>query len=427
MRKSNLTHYTALCFLVVTLSISGCRYFPHGSKNDNDPKLPRDTAFVKNQLLVLYSSRSNPDTRQRFVNRVRQNEKYKQFSIRKCHCDLQLELWEGDNITDLLRDESLIKGEIKQTSKTGVTGDGDSVSVSLNMINRVKDGSKGQARMDYAPAEKPDEPITVAVLDTGIDTTLFTTSGYQTFLRPQDRSLELCRTDSRYLGWNFVDSTADFSDNNGMRHGSNVTGLILNENLKKLVYILPLKTHGRDGQGTLFDAMCAMKYAIQAKARLINTSWGGYAGPNAVFERVLEELHANEILVVAAAGNEGVDINVNTFFPASYSSMSGDPHPNVISVTTLKKDDTCHHNYSALRVDVGAVGKMDCLFSTPFGNSHFISGSSFAAPVIAGWIASQYRVAAGGWSKPALLSALHAETSLHSIPKIRTGDGLMQH
>jgi subtilisin family serine protease len=224
-----------------------------------------------------------------------------------------------------------------------------------------------------------------------------------------------------------VDSNANFADDYPGSHGTNVTALILNESDRHSVRILPLKTHGKDGTGTLFDAICAMKYAKKAGARLLNASWGEYGEPNAVFERALDDLQASKILVVVAAGNDGVDIAKRPFFPASYSSMEGsDRHPNVISVTTVKEGDTCHHNYSTLHVDVGAAGRNECLFATPFGEGHFISGTSFATPVITGKIADNFDLGAGP-SKATILTAMHASTNIHSIPEIRTGDGFKQH
>jgi len=379
---------------------------------------------VKNQLLVLFNERTSPDSIARFRAEVQQ--KYKEVRYKKCHCNIQLELWEGDNIEGLLLDTSIIKGEISQTSRTGVRGDNDSISISLNLINNIRDGSKGFERMDYNPKSEKAGPL-IAVLDTGLDTSLFTPDSHSRFLLTQQELPMDCKADAMYAGWNFVDSTADFTDNHAGFHGTNVTALVLSESVRNSFRILPLKTHGKDGTGTLFDAIFAMKYAKKAGAKILNASWGEYGEPNAVFERTLEELETNNILFIAAAGNDGQDIGLHPFLPASYSMMDAvDKHPNVISVTTVKETVPCSHNFSDKHVDVGAVGRSDCAFGTPFGSAHFISGSSFATPVITGIIADGYTYT-GGDTKVNILGIMDGATTLHSIPKIRTGDGFKQH
>jgi len=416
MKKGIIIYLKFISIILAVIFLAGCK--PQKRNTGYSGKSP----YVKNQLLVLFNEGTSQDQIARFRAEVLQ--KYKQLRYKQCHCNIELELWEGDNIEALLRDTSLIKGEIAQTSRTGVRSDGDSVSISLNLINNIKDGLKGFQRMDYKPNSEKGNTL-VAVLDTGLDTSLFTPESLNRFLVAQ-RELPLdCKADKLYAGWNFVDSTADFNDNHAGFHGTNVTALVLNEADKSTIRILPLKTHGKDGTGTLFDAICAMKYAQKAGAKLVNASWGEYGEPNAVFERTLDELQASNLLFVTAAGNDHRDIAVHPFFPASYSTMTPDRHPNVISVTTVKETAACANNFSALHVDVGAVGRSSCSFETPFGAGHIISGSSFATPVITGKIADGFNYP-GGDTKPNILGIMHLTTSFHLIPGIRTGDGFKQ-
>jgi subtilisin family serine protease len=415
MKKGIICHFNLIAVLLGIIFLAGCK-----THKDN-PRYSGKSPYVPNQLLVLFDERSSDDQIANFRSQVRQ--RYKELRYKQCHCNIKLELWEGDNIEGLLRDTSIIKGEIAQTSRTGVRSDGDSVSISLNLINNIRDGLKGLQKMDYKPNSDKGNTL-VAVLDTGLDTSLFTSESLSRFLVAQ-RELPLdCKADKLYAGWNFVDSSADFTDNHPGFHGTNVTSLVLNEADKSTIRILPLKTHGKDGTGTLFDAICAMKYAKKAGAKILNASWGEYGEANAVFEKTLDELQANDMLFVAAAGNDNRDIAVHPFFPASYSMMNSiDRHPNVISVTTVKETDPCSNNFSKQHVDVGAVGRGGCSFETPFGTT--ISGSSFATPVITGKIADGYDYP-GGDTKSNILGIMSLATTFHSIPKIRTGDGFKQ-
>ncbi|HSB92505.1 MAG TPA: S8 family serine peptidase [Flavitalea sp.] len=417
MKKGIVYYCSFISSLLIILVLAGCK--PQRNKPGYSGKSP----YVPKQLVVLFNERTTQDQIAKF--RIDVQQKYKQLRYKQCHCNIKLELWEGDNIEALLRDTSLIKGEIAQTSRTGVREDGDSVSVSLNLINNVRDGSKGPQRMDYKPNSEKGNTL-VAILDTGLDTALFTHQSLGRFLvSPRELPLD-CKTDNLFAGWNFVDSNANFTDNHPRFHGTNVTALVLNEADKSTIRILPLKTHGKDGTGTLFDAICAMKYAKKAGAKILNASWGEYGQPNAVFERTLDELQESNMLFVAAAGNDNRDISLHPFFPASYSMMnSADRHPNVISVTTVKETAPCSNNFSTQHVDVGAVGRGSCSFETPFGGGHTVSGSSFATPVITGKIADGYNHP-GGDTKANILAIMNLETTLHLIPKIRTGDGFKQ-
>jgi subtilisin family serine protease len=417
MKKGIIYNFNLFAVLFGIIVFAGCK-----TQKDKPPYTGK-SPYVPNQLIVLFDERTTAEQVAQFRSQVLQ--KYKELRYKQCHCNIKLELWEGDNIEGLLRDTALIRGEIAQTSRTGVRSDGDTVSISLNLINNIRDGSKGLQRMEYKPTSEKGNTL-VAVLDTGIDTSLFTPESPARFLVSQ-RELPLdCKTDNLFAGWNFVDSTADFTDNHTGFHGTNVTALLLNEADKSTIRILPLKTHGKDGMGTLFDAICAMKYAKKAGAKLLNASWGEYGEPNAVFERTLDELQASNMLFVAAAGNDNRDIAAHPFFPASYSMMnSADRHPNVISVNTVKETAACTNNFSTQHVDVGAIGRGGCSFETPFGAGHIISGSSFATPVITGKIADGYNYP-GGDNKTNILGIMKLATTFHFIPKIRTGDGFKQ-
>lgn len=416
----NLSRFatSAIALLALVLAVASCNHFKAGGhKHLPDPK---------NQVVVLFKQNTSEDRKQNFRNLVRQNFK-RDFDVFKCHCDLQLELWRGDNIAALITDTTVIKGEISPTSRTGVTGD-DTVYLSLNVVDTLKDSGSGSGRMQYV-APNTSRQVIIAVLDTGIDTTMFSSGGYQQFLLRPGETHGACGGAQRFAGWNFIDSNHNFLDDNAGRHGTQVTGLILQEGVKNRIRILPLKTHARNGLGNLFQSICAMKYASKAGANLINASWGSYGIPNRLFEQALTELNNQGVVMVSAAGNDNLNISNHPFYPAAYSGRTGDAnmHPNLISVTTVQNTGICTTNFSPERVDVGALGKsQDCRFNSPFSNTVMIGGSSFATPVITGMLANNFPYSGGGTLKEQMLRTIDPLAAVSSVSEIRTRKGFKQ-
>jgi len=86
-------------------------------------------------------------------------------------------------------------------------------------------------------------------------------------------------------------------------------------------------------------------------ARVINASWGGDSNDMAM-KNAIENAKTHGVLIVAAAGNSGRDIDSQPFYPASYNLS------NIVSVAATDQDDglTSFSNFGAASVDVGAPG-----------------------------------------------------------------------
>ena len=68
-------------------------------------------------------------------------------------------------------------------------------------------------------------------------------------------------------------------DDNADLHGTLVSHYIINEfaaSSGKAVELMTLKTHDKNGSGDLFTSICAIHYAMEMKAQIINASWGFY-------------------------------------------------------------------------------------------------------------------------------------------------------
>ncbi len=136
---------------------------------------------------------------------------------------------------------------------------------------------------------------------------------------------------------------------------------------------LPIKIANADER--LVNAYEAIVYAANQGAKVINCSWGGKLRSGSPFEQdVINYATFNKgSLVVAAAGNDNNDV---PFYPASYK--------NVMSVSMTDANDAKGAASSyGFYVDIAAPGQS--VYSTIQGNSYTSSsGTSFAAPVVAG-------------------------------------------
>ncbi|HEU5365061.1 MAG TPA: S8 family peptidase, partial [Hanamia sp.] len=167
-----------------------------------------------------------------------------------------------------------------------------------------------------------------------------------------------------HYGWDFVDNDNSTFDGTGDDHGTHVSGTIgaIGGNNKGVagvnwhVTIISAKFLGKRG-GTTADAVKAVDYLTDLKIRdglnivATNNSWGGGGYSQALYDAINRANNAN-ILFVAAAGNDGNNIDVKASYPAGYTNA------NIISVAAIDKSGALasFSNYGATTVDIGAPG-----------------------------------------------------------------------
>jgi subtilisin family serine protease len=187
-------------------------------------------------------------------------------------------------------------------------------------------------------------------------------------------------------GWDFVSNDADNTDDfYWPYHGTHVAGIIgaVANNDKGIsgvcwdVKLMALKVLDDDGYGTDARITNAIDYATANGAFLTNNSYGGGDYSSSVKAAITRAQNRNR-LYVAAAGNDSEDNDAEPFYPASYDNG------NIISVlaTTDEDDIAGFSNYGNNSVDLGGPG-VD-IISTKSGGYHSLSGTSQAAPHVAG-------------------------------------------
>ncbi len=267
----------------------------------------------------------------------------------------------------------------------------------LNNTGQVVNGWPGtpdaDADVDAAWSVTTGDPgVVVAVIDTGVDQS-HPDLAANTWVNAGENCAG-CRTDhvdndgngyvDDWRGWDFVGGDNNPADDHG--HGTHVAGTIgavgnngagivgVNWNVR----LMGLKFLGSDGSGTTADAVSAILYAAANGADVLNNSWAGGDFSQSLLEAI-EFADARDALFVAAAGNDGMDNDAVPTYPASYEV------PNVLAVAASDNGDrhAFFSNFGKRSVDVSAPG-VDIYSTWPGGSYQYASGTSMAAPHVAG-------------------------------------------
>lgn len=186
------------------------------------------------------------------------------------------------------------------------------------------------------------------------------------------------------IGWDFVNNDNNPFDDNS--HGTHVAGTIgaMGNNgvgvtgVNWKVSMAGLKFLSASGSGSTSGAVKAIDYAVGNGMDLTNNSWGG-GGYSSTLEAAIRNARDADQLFVAAAGNESNNNDATASYPASYALA------NILAVAAVTNRDqvASFSNYGATTVDIAAPG-VNILSTTPNGNYAYFSGTSMAAPHVAG-------------------------------------------
>lgn len=130
-------------------------------------------------------------------------------------------------------------------------------------------------------------------------------------------------------GFDFVKNQGSPVDFHG--HGTHIAGIIQQASKEvPALRLMILKFYDPGVSGVLAAraTISALKYAIDQNVDLINFSMGGYLPMSEELE-LLQEARRKNIVVIAAAGNDGLDLDSQPFYPGSY------PLPNVLQIMSI--------------------------------------------------------------------------------------------
>lgn len=208
--------------------------------------------------------------------------------------------------------------------------------------------------------------VVVAVFDTGISQN-----------HPDLKDAEIV------YAWNYVDNNSNVTDVDG--HGTLVAGIIAATTNNQVgiagiaakVKLAIFKVLEQSG-GSWMNLSKAVREARGIGADVYVMSLGGTVGGRAgpLVERELNLSYNSGGVIVAAAGNDGADVPT---YPAAYE--------NVIGVGALEKNDT-RASWSNYGTNVELMAPGVSIASTYLEERYaYASGTSFAAPHIAGVVA----------------------------------------
>ncbi len=200
-------------------------------------------------------------------------------------------------------------------------------------------------------------------------------------------------------------------DDNG--HGTQVAGVIADCSLSN-IYIQPYKVLDSKGRGTLISLAAGINCAVNDKVDVINISIG-FEEESDILKSAIDNAEMNDILVISAAGNNGLD---TLYYPASYK--------NVVKVSAINESNILT-NFSTYGngVDFAAPG-IRIKTTTLGGNYITAKGTSIAAPFVSS-IAAVIRAVIPDSSIEDILNIMSDSAILvneHS-PELKYGNGII--
>ncbi|UBV44345.1 S8 family serine peptidase (plasmid) [Deinococcus taeanensis] len=212
--------------------------------------------------------------------------------------------------------------------------------------------------------------VTVAVIDTGIDTAHPAFAGT---LTPAG------------TWWDFISADSDPREmgtvnDRGYGHGTGVAGIILQ--IAPNARILPIRALAPSGEGDSTTIGKAITHAADQGAKVINVSV--VTDKDSDVSKAIEYASLKGAYVIMAAGNQGLD---PILFPARKAFQTNFTGYLGLSVGGIELDNkkSAYSNYGA---DLEVLAPASGIVTTyPGGDIRAVTGTSFATPVVSGVLA----------------------------------------
>lgn len=190
-------------------------------------------------------------------------------------------------------------------------------------------------------------------------------------------------------GFNIIANNSNATDDNG--HGTFISTIIASQvnnaqgiaGINDRATIIPIKVLAADGSGYLSDLIKGIQYAIDQNVAIINLSLATSSYTSAL-NPIIEKAYQRGIIIVAAAGNGGVNITSPTISP-----LNNDGNKNwIIGVGTVdNRGVKPGYANDGLGVDVLAPGD-DLLGYNASNILQYRSGTSISTAVVTGIISA---------------------------------------
>lgn len=201
----------------------------------------------------------------------------------------------------------------------------------------------------------------VMIVDTGYDFK----SKWQSYDSPK---LKLCKSGHKDF------TGTGIHDNNG--HGTHIAGLIGKYADNSNYCVVIVKFFDEKSSKNANTTIDSFKYAIEQNVDIINYSAGGKQFMYEECEIVKKALDKG-IIIVAAAGNNGSDLNLKKYYPAMCD-------PRVLKISNLDSSKRTIAETSNYSDDTILVSGTDLISTTPNDTLSIKSGTSQATAVYTG-------------------------------------------
>ena len=379
MKKSNTSYLTLAAISLILVGILSTCTCPPGYQCPKPAEIVTPT-----QVIIRFNERADksPNARDSIILKFQAKEEVEE--VYKCMCgeDLILIQYQDDPLITPEDRVASAQGDVEHNT-LGSMGDAFlNFEINLDQPQGTNVIVGDSIREDGNP-----NAVTVAVIDGGISREPEYQLDRYIRVNPGENGED---EDGNCLigdfnGYDFTMEDGSSSEIN--IHGSRVSRLILNTVPTPYhVRLMDLRIFDKQGNSSLFYALCATQYAIDMGANIINMSWGYYAEEYPPLHlEYMQEAATKEITVVASAGNDSINTNCCKHLPSVFNRRSYDA-PNVISVAALggSPDNPSnaladYSNYGSKTVLLAAPGSHDL----PMEGTSF-EGTSYAAPIVTG-------------------------------------------
>lgn len=165
-------------------------------------------------------------------------------------------------------------------------------------------------------------------------------------------------------------------------HGTGIAGAIVAHHTLvgvapdvKILAIRAFSANGKTAQGTTFQIVKALNWAVRKGAHIVNMSFAGPRDPS--LEKAFQVAHAKGVVLVAAAGNAGP--KAAPLYPGADAD--------VIAVTATDAQDKVFSGANRGKYILAAAPGVDVIAPAPADSYQLMTGTSVAAAEVTGVVA----------------------------------------